>query len=187
MGKGRQISPPVWPPHQAMLPRQGTGKTRCSASLSFVNWAGQIYSEEFVVCLSMWGLRICSSGWISTVPTTLYSCCNNPAVYSWTKCKETILFLILSVLSLISIYRDSRADVNQARLVEGKDLWNECFKYVCTLTYKLLKYNRELLGVGQEMLFLQYFPHGGLRLPSIAAVSVWSRWVILNKSTSFYS
>lgn len=150
----------------------------------------QIYPERSAVCLSVWGPRMCSSGWISTVPNTLYSCCNNPAVSSWAKCKETIHFLILSVLTLIYIYRGSRADVNQARLVEGKDLQNELFKYVCTLTYKLLKDSCDLLGEGQEILmFLRYFQHNGLRLPSIVsdAVLVQSCWVNLNKFTSLYS
>lgn len=106
------------------------------------------------------------------------------AVSSWAKCKETIRFLILSVLTLISIYRDSRAHVNQARLVERKDLQNELFKYVCTLTYKLLKDSCDLLDEGQEILtFLQCFQHNRLRLPSIVsdAVLVQSCWAILNK------
>lgn len=64
-------------------------------------------------------------------------------------------------------------DVNQARLVEGKDLQNELFKYVCTLTYKLLKDSCDLVGEGQEILmFLQYFQHNGLRLPSIVSDAV---------------
>lgn len=121
---------------------------------------------------------------------TLYSCCNNPAVSPWAICKETIHFLILSVLTLISIYRDSRIDVNQARLVGRKDLQNELFKYVCTLTYNLLKDSCDLVGEGHEILiFWQYFQHNGLRVPSIAsdAVLVQPCWVILNKFTSLRS
>lgn len=112
---------------------------------------------------------VCSSGWIPTVSKTLYSYYNSPAMTSWAKHKETIRFLMLSVLTLISIYGDSGMEVNQAWLVEGKDLQNELFKYVCTLTYKLLKDSCDLLGEGQEILsFLLCFQYNGLRLPSIA-------------------
>lgn len=111
---------------------------------------------------------MCSSGWITTVPNTLYSYYNSPAMTSWAKHKETIHFLMLSVLTLISIYGDSGVEVNQAWLVEGKGLQNELFKYVCTLTYKLLKDSCDLLGEGQETVFLCCFQYNGLRLPSIA-------------------
>lgn len=75
---------------------------------------------------------------------------------------------MLSVLTLISIYGDSGVEVNQAWLVEGKGLQNELFKYVCTLTYKLLKDSCDLLGEGQETVFLCCFQYNVLRLPSIA-------------------
>lgn len=95
-----------------------------------------------------------------------------------------------SVLTLISIYSDSRVYVKQARLVEGKDPQNELFRYDCKLTQKVLKDSCDLLGERQEMLmFLQYLEHHGLRLPSVVsdAAIVQSSWVIVNKFTSFYS
>lgn len=138
----------------------GKGQERQDSWLPFfsVSHAGQIHPER---CVSIWGPRICSLESISTVPNTLYSCCNLPAVSSQAKCEGIILipFLILSFPTLIS-YRDSRVDVNQSRLVEGRCLRNELFKYVCTLTYKLLKGRCDLLGEGQEML-PQSFPHSG--------------------------
>lgn len=77
---------------------------------------------------------------------------------------------MLSVLTLISIYSDSRVDVNQTRLVEEKDPQNKLFGHVCKLTYKMLKDSCDLLGEGQEMLmFLQYLEHHGLRLPSVVS------------------
>lgn len=93
-----------------------------------------------------------------------------------------------SVLTLISIYSDSKLDVNQARLVEGKDTQNELSRHVCKLTYKVL--NDSLLGERQEMLmFLQNLEHHGLRLPPIVsdAAIVQSSWVIVINFTSLYS
>lgn len=118
------------------------------ASLSFYEPRRQIYLGRFAVCLYVWDLLTR----LSTVPNTLYSPCNSLAVCSWAKCKESIDFLMLSVLTLISIYSGSKVGVHQARLVEGKDPQNELFRHVCKLTYKVLKDSCDLLGERQEML-----------------------------------
>lgn len=130
--EGRQAGiPSCVTASKGILPRQNTRKTRCMASLFFCESCKQIYPGRFAVCFYVWDLliRLCPQCQILYIhPATALQC--HPVLNA----RKTLTSWCHQFSPWLSIYSDSRVDVNQARLVEGKDPQNELFRHVCKLT-----------------------------------------------------
>lgn len=140
--EGRQIWPPAWPPLGSSVQERDKGDMHSYSlcELRKANLSRKVC--RVLICVGTKDLLMRPDTHSTKCSIFMLQC---PPELNTRKLSTSWY----SVLTLISIYKDRRAHVNQARLVERKDLQNKLFKCVCTVTYKPRK-DTWLVGLGER-------------------------------------